>query len=152
MALLELEGLDQNVYVIVPDLRDDRFVGVDPHASHARLLSHVGFAVEPAGSGWSPWLTALLDTTQDSMIVHRHMQCTSLPRVCQYRVSYEHVLGRVLGSSVWLLHTTYNNACTLQQFGTYHSDTFLRETKRHHTTTVVPTRRKPIPLFVLHVL
>lgn len=54
VALLELEGLDQNVYVIVPDLRDDRLVGVDPHASHARLLPHVGFAVEPAGLGWSP--------------------------------------------------------------------------------------------------
>lgn len=45
---LELESLEQTVDVVVPHLRDERLVGIDPHASHARLLSHVGLAVEPA--------------------------------------------------------------------------------------------------------
>lgn len=47
VAVLELEGLEQDVDVVVPYLRDQRLVRVDPHAAHAGLLPHGGFTVKP---------------------------------------------------------------------------------------------------------
>lgn len=47
VAVLELECLEQNVYIVVPDLRDQRLVGIDPHAAHAGLLPHGSLTAEP---------------------------------------------------------------------------------------------------------